>query len=374
MYNTCMASKLRLDVLLIERGMVASRSLAQRMVMAGQVRVDGQVAMKASTKVAPDAAIEIDEGPRYVSRGGEKLEAALDEFTIAVEGLICADVGASMGGFTDCLLQHGVKKVYAIDVGKGQLDWKLRQDERVEVMEETNARYVEKLSEGIDLVTIDASFISLKVLLPVVRGWFGENGGQVIALIKPQFEAGREAANKGKGVIRDPEVRNRAVSQVLKYAHNIGFDIRRIITSPLIGPKGNTEYLVNMNYPLILSGLQHRNNLPAHALAEVFWVRPNENGKVFRPPFWVFAGIFEFPNDLDIGGFDVHMCYTDFFPEEELYIDNIRLSFISAEILSSLLQPGDEFEVWDGRVFCKCKIKEIYGLETQITLCESGTD
>ena len=178
-----MAAKSRLDVLLVERGMVESRTLAQRMVMAGQVRVDGQVAVKPSAKIHAEAAIELHKGPRYVSRGGQKLEAALDEFAIAVADLVCADVGASTGGFTDCLLQHGAKKVYAIDVGKGLLHWKLRQDERVEVMEETNARYVEKLPEGMDLVTIDAAFISLKVLLPVVKGWFGEGGGRVIALV-----------------------------------------------------------------------------------------------------------------------------------------------------------------------------------------------
>lgn len=238
-----MASKTRLDILLVERNLVESRSLAQRMVMAGQVRVDGQVAIKPGMKVATDAAIEIDEGPRYVSRGGEKLAAALDEFPIDVEGLTCADVGASTGGFTDYLLQNGAEKVYTIDVGKGQLDWKLRQDARVEVMEETNARYVEKLPEPVDLATIDVSFISLKVLLPVVKNWFGDEGGQVIALIKPQFEAGREQASKGKGVIRDPEVHKQVLEDVLEFAEKEGFGISGLVRSPLVGPKGNVEFL-----------------------------------------------------------------------------------------------------------------------------------
>ncbi|MCH7662957.1 MAG: TlyA family RNA methyltransferase [Chloroflexi bacterium] len=241
-----MASKKRLDVLLVERGMAASRSLAQRMVMAGQVRVDGHVAVKPSVKIHGGAAIEIDVGPRYVSRGGEKLEAALDKFPIDVEGFTCADVGASTGGFTDCLLQHGAKKVYAIDVGKGILDWKLRKDKRVEVMEETNARYVKNLPELVDLVTIDTSFISLKVLLPAVKGWLGETGGVVIALIKPQFEAGREAANKGKGVIRDPEIHRQVLEDVLGFANEEGYGARGLVRSPLVGPKGNVEFLAHL--------------------------------------------------------------------------------------------------------------------------------
>jgi len=243
-----MVSKTRLDVLLVERGLVASRSLAQRLVMAGQVRVDGQVAIKPSVKVHGGVAIEIDAGPRYVSRGGEKLEAALDEFQLDVAELTCADVGASTGGFTDCLLQHGAKRVYAIDVGKGILDWKLRQDARVEVMEETNARYVVKLPESVDLVTIDASFISLKVLLPVVKGWFGNKGGQVIALIKPQFEAGRKVVSKGKGVVRDPEVHKQVLEDVLGFAQKEGYGVSGLVRSPLMGPKGNTEFLAQLTH------------------------------------------------------------------------------------------------------------------------------
>ncbi|MGE5377092.1 MAG: TlyA family RNA methyltransferase, partial [Bacteroidota bacterium] len=160
--------KVRLDVLLVERGLAESRAKAQAMIMAGQVRVAGQTALKPATAIPADSDLTVDSGPRFVSRGGEKLDAALDAFTIDVTGLTCADVGSSTGGFTDCLLQRGAAKVYAIDVGKGILHWKLRNDPRIVVMEETNARFVESLPERIDLVTVDASFISLKILLPVV--------------------------------------------------------------------------------------------------------------------------------------------------------------------------------------------------------------
>ena len=187
--------KVRLDVLLVERGLAESRAKAQALIMAGQVRVAGQTTLKPATAVSADSVLTVDSGPRFVSRGGEKLDAALEAFAFDVNGLICADVGSSTGGFTDCLLQRGATKVYAIDVGKGILHWKLRNDPRVVVMEETNARFVESLPENIALVTIDASFISLKILLPVVRKWFfpeskgeglGERG-EIIALIKPQF-------------------------------------------------------------------------------------------------------------------------------------------------------------------------------------------
>jgi len=163
--------KQRLDLLLVERGLAESRAKAQALVMAGQVRVDGQVELKASAQIIPSARLELVMGPRFVSRGGDKLEAALGTFPVEVSGRVCADVGASTGGFTDCLLQHEAAKVYAIDVGKGILHWKLRTDPRVVVMEETNARYVESLPEPVSLVTIDASFISLTILLPVVKGW-----------------------------------------------------------------------------------------------------------------------------------------------------------------------------------------------------------
>jgi 23S rRNA (cytidine1920-2'-O)/16S rRNA (cytidine1409-2'-O)-methyltransferase len=158
-------------------------------------------------------------------------------------------VGASTGGFTDCLLQNGAAKVYAIDVGQGILHWKLRQDERVVVMERTNARHVERLPEPVRLVTIDASFISLKILLPVVRAWFSPEGGQVVALIKPQFEAGREDVARGEGVIRSPEVHRRVLMEVLTYAGEERFHVQGLIRSPLLGPKGNTEFLAWLEYP-----------------------------------------------------------------------------------------------------------------------------
>jgi 23S rRNA (cytidine1920-2'-O)/16S rRNA (cytidine1409-2'-O)-methyltransferase len=202
--------------------------------------------------------LTVDSGPRFVSRGGEKLDAALEAFAIDVTGLTCTDLGSSTGGFTDCLLQRGAAKVYAIDVGKGILHWKLRNDPRVIVMEETNARFVELLPERIDFVTIDASFISLKILLPVVKKWVGPNlsispslsgkGGAgglgIVALIKPQFEAGKKDVARGDGVIRDPEIHRQVLNDVLAYAVQEGFGIHGLMKSPLLGPKGNAEFLV----------------------------------------------------------------------------------------------------------------------------------
>jgi 23S rRNA (cytidine1920-2'-O)/16S rRNA (cytidine1409-2'-O)-methyltransferase len=244
-------SKVRLDVLLVERGLAESRAKAQALIMAGQVRVADQVALKPATAVAADAVLTVDSGPRFVSRGGEKLDAALKAFEIDVTGLTCADVGASTGGFTDCLLQRGAAKVYAIDVGKGILHWKLRNDPRVVVMEETNARYIESLSEQVSLVTVDASFISLKILLPVVKKWltplqfppFSAKMGRIIALIKPQFEAGKKDVSRGDGVIRDPEIHKQVLLDVLGFAQKEGFQIQGLIKSPLLGPKGNAEFL-----------------------------------------------------------------------------------------------------------------------------------
>src|SRR3990170_2373277 len=248
--------KVRLDVLLVERGLAESRAKAQAMIMAGQVRVAGQVSLKPATAIPADSLLTVDSGPRFVSRGGEKLDAALEAFDIDVTGLTCADVGASTGGFTDCLLQRGAAKVYAIDVGKGILHWKLRNDPRVIVMEETNARFVESLPEQVSLLTIDASFISLKILLPVIKKWlfplasFSNEGktkeerSDVIALIKPQFEAGRKDVSRGDGVIRDPEIHKQVLLDVLGFAQKEGFQIRGLIKSPLLGPKGNAEFLV----------------------------------------------------------------------------------------------------------------------------------
>lgn len=236
-------TKVRVDLLLVERGLAESRSQAQRLVMAGQVRADGRLVDKPSSLLAGGAQLEIVRGPRFVSRGGEKLEAALDGFGINVAGKVCADVGASTGGFTDCLLQHGAQKVYAIDVGKGQLDWKLRQDARVVVMEETNARYLDALPENVDLVTIDASFISLKTLLPAVKNWLTEDG-RLIGLIKPQFEAGKKEVGKGKGVIRDEQIHRRVLAELLDFVEGQGLAVSGLMRSPVLGPKGNVEFLV----------------------------------------------------------------------------------------------------------------------------------
>lgn len=242
---------------MVERGLVESRAKAQAIIMAGQVRVDGQVALKPAIAVNGDSTLEIDSGPRFVSRGGEKLDAALEAFHIDLVNRICADVGASTGGFTDCMLQRGAAKVYAIDVGKGILHWKLRNDKRVTVMEETNARFVESLPEQVSFVTIDASFISLKILLPVVREWLtpiqpspfsvkkeGEKEGGIVALIKPQFEAGKKDVARGDGVIRDPEIHKKVLLDILNFAQSESMGIRGLIKSPLLGPKGNAEFLV----------------------------------------------------------------------------------------------------------------------------------
>ena len=235
--------KKRLDVLLVEHGLAESRALAQRLVEAGQVRVDGQSALKPSQAVPEDAVLEVDQGPPYVSRGGEKLAGALENFPVRVAGRICADVGASTGGFTDCLLQAGATRVYAIDVGKGILHWKLRQDQRVVVMEETNARYVKQLPEPVSLVTMDASFISLKILFPAIYPWLTPQDAHVIALIKPQFEAGKKEVARGGGVIRDPVIHRQVLLEVLDHANRSGLEAVGLVRSPLLGPKGNAEFL-----------------------------------------------------------------------------------------------------------------------------------
>jgi 23S rRNA (cytidine1920-2'-O)/16S rRNA (cytidine1409-2'-O)-methyltransferase len=242
--------KTRLDIILSERGLVESRSLAQRLIMAGQVRVDDQVVLKPATKIDVHADVTVDFGPKFVSRGGQKLEPALITFGLDdLTGKICVDVGASTGGFTDCLLQHNAQHVYAVDVGQGILHWKLRNDARVTVMEKTNARFLEEFPEAPQLVTIDASFISLKILLPVIKRWFSAQGGDIVALIKPQFEAGKKEAAKGDGVIRDPEIHKRVIVEMLEFAENEHFEIRGLVRSVLLGPKGNTEFLVHLSIP-----------------------------------------------------------------------------------------------------------------------------
>jgi len=252
--------KIRLDVLLVERGLADSRAKAQALIMAGQVRVNDQVALKPATATDSKSTLKVDSGPRFVSRGGEKLDGALETFAIDVKGFVCADVGSSTGGFTDCMLQRGAAKVYAIDVGKGILHWKLRNDRRVVVMEETNARFVESLPEKINFVTVDASFISLKILLPVIKKWLlplsafvNENEEEmkeersVLALIKPQFEAGKKDVSRGDGVIRNPEIHKQVLLDVLNYAKAEGFGLRGLVKSTLLGPKGNVEFLLWMD-------------------------------------------------------------------------------------------------------------------------------
>lgn len=273
-------TKVRLDVLLVERGLAESRAKAQALIMAGQVRVAGQTALKPATAVDASSSLTVDSGPRFVSRGGEKLDAALEAFALDVRGLTCADVGASTGGFTDCLLQRGASKVYAIDVGKGILHWKLRNDKRVVVMEQTNARFVESLPEPVSLVTVDASFISLRILLPVVKKWFAdfplstfsiESGKwkveSVVALIKPQFEAGKRDVSRGDGVIRDPEIHRQVLLDVLGFAQREGFHIHGLIKSPLLGPKGNAEFLVWLNQAEVEGGGEEVGQMVARALS-----------------------------------------------------------------------------------------------------------
>jgi 23S rRNA (cytidine1920-2'-O)/16S rRNA (cytidine1409-2'-O)-methyltransferase len=238
--------KERIDLLLVARGLAESRNRAQRLVMAGEVRVNGEMIHKSSTKVEPDAEIKVLQRPRYVSRGGKKLAGALKAFSVDPTGKVCADVGASTGGFTDCLLQHGASRVIAIDVGYGLLHWRLRQDARVMVMERTNARYLEELPEKVDLVTVDASFISLNLLLSAIRGWFRNDDGQVIALIKPQFEAGRKAAAVHAGVIKDDAVHVRVLQKILHESRTLGYDPVDMVASSIKGPKGNVEFLVDL--------------------------------------------------------------------------------------------------------------------------------
>lgn len=239
--------KKRLDIILVERGLAESRSMAQRLTMAGEVLVDGQIASKPGQAVSESVRISLKAKPPYVSRGGEKLLGALKAFSMSdLRGMTCVDVGASTGGFSDCLLQHGAVRVYAVDVGYGQLHDKLRNDSRVVVMERTNARNITEFPEAIDLVTVDASFISLKILLPVIKSWAKGGALIVIALIKPQFEVGRELAAKGKGVIRDESVHKAVVDDIQNFAQQEGFVSKGTIQSPLTGPKGNKEFLINL--------------------------------------------------------------------------------------------------------------------------------
>lgn len=240
--------KQRLDILLTEKNFFDSRARAKAMIMAGKVLVNGQKVDKAGTLIADDAAIRIlgEEMP-FVSRGGLKLQKALDVFKINLSGLIAADVGASTGGFTDCMLQHGAKKVYAIDVGYGQLAWKLRSNVQVVNMERTNIRNVtpQDIADALDFVSIDVAFISLEKVLPVVYDLL-KDSGEVVALIKPQFEAGREHVGK-HGVVRDKKIHAAVIERVLNFAASVGFNVQGLDFSPIKGPEGNIEYLAHLS-------------------------------------------------------------------------------------------------------------------------------
>lgn len=239
--------KERLDVLLVKRNLAESREKAKAIIMSGNVFVEGQREDKAGTTFPEEVQIEIKGHTLpYVSRGGLKLEKAMKVFDVTVEGKVCTDVGSSTGGFTDCMLQNGAVKVFAIDVGRGQLDWKLRQDERVVCMEKTNIRYVtpEDIGEPIDFSSIDVSFISLTKVLEPIRNYLTPDG-EIVALIKPQFEAGREKVGK-KGVVRERSTHHKVIEKVALYAHSIGFEILNIDFSPIKGPEGNIEYLIHL--------------------------------------------------------------------------------------------------------------------------------
>lgn len=239
-----MSTKERLDVALVARGLAETRAKAQASIMSGIVYVNGQKVDKAGTPVAADAALEVrGHTLRYVSRGGLKLEKAMAEFPITLTDCICADIGASTGGFTDCMLQNGAQKVYAVDVGYGQLDWKLRGDPRVVCMERTNARYLthEQIPQELDFASVDVSFISLGLILPALDGLLSPEG-EAVCLVKPQFEAGREKVGK-KGVVRDPAVHLEVLEAFLHHAKENHFTVLGITYSPIRGPEGNIEYL-----------------------------------------------------------------------------------------------------------------------------------
>lgn len=240
-----MKDKERLDILLVEQGYFESRAKAQAVIMSGEVYVDGQKADKAGACYSRQAQIEVRGSVcPYVSRGGLKLEKALRDFGVDPTGMVCSDSGASTGGFTDCLLQKGAKKVFAIDVGYGQLAWKIRNDPRVVTMERTNIRYVtpEQLGEPLDLSVVDVSFISLKLVLPVIKALLNKETGCVLCLIKPQFEAGKDKVGK-KGVVRDPAVHLEVLEEFVSTAVSLGFSIRDLTYSPVKGPEGNIEFL-----------------------------------------------------------------------------------------------------------------------------------
>jgi len=264
--------KERLDLLIVERELASDRQHALRLIMAGQVFVAGQRVDKPGTRVPLSAELSVKEPLAYASRGGLKLEAALDAFAMDVNDWIAADVGASTGGFTDCLLQRGARHVYAIDVGYGQLAWKLQQDPRVTIMDRTNARHVESLAEAIDLATIDVSFISLRLILPVVVGWLKEQA-HIVALIKPQFEASPRQVEKG-GVVRDPEVHRSVLYELVSWAVSQDLGLVGLIRSPITGPAGNVEFLAH--WVPISAKTGHESDLAADLLESCLTVQGEE--------------------------------------------------------------------------------------------------
>lgn len=256
--------KMRLDATLVQRGLVPSREQAKGVIMAGIVYVNNQKADKPGQTLSPDDQVEVrGDTLRYVSRGGLKLEKAMEVFPILLERKVCADIGASTGGFTDCMLQNGAARVYAVDVGYGQLAWKLRTDERVVNLERTNVRHIteEQIPEQLDFISVDVSFISLKLVLPVVLKLL-KDGCEAVCLVKPQFEAGRDKVGK-KGVVRDAAVHRWVVEEVAGFARESGFDLLGLDHSPVKGPEGNIEYLLHLRKG---RGLSH---LAANAAALV---------------------------------------------------------------------------------------------------------
>ncbi len=236
----------RLDKLVLERGLAPTREKAQALILAGQIHINGRRADKAGMPVPADARVElVGEAPRYVGRGGIKLEGALEDFGLDPTGKICLDIGSSTGGFTDCLLQHGAARVYAVDVGKGQLDWKLRQDARVAVREGINARHLkpEEIGEPVDWVTLDVAFISVAKILPAALAC-ARPGATFLILVKPQFEVGKGRVGKG-GVVRDPALHREVISDISAWLEGVGnYDILGVTESPITGPKGNIEFLI----------------------------------------------------------------------------------------------------------------------------------
>lgn len=237
--------KKRLDLLVLDKGLAKSRQKSRSLIMAGCILVDDQPVDKPGTMVA-ETAIIVNRGPDlpFVSRGGLKLEQAIQSLDLDISGLVCLDVGASTGGFTDCLLQHDASRVYAIDVGYGQLDWKLRQDPRVIVIERSNIRHAttKTFPESFDLASIDVSFISLKIVVPVVKKFLKQNG-KILALIKPQFEVGKDQVGKG-GVVKDPVLHNSVITDLSGFFSDLGFMVGPVIPSPILGPKGNKEFII----------------------------------------------------------------------------------------------------------------------------------